>query len=419
MIQADFILRHARQLMSCAGPAPRRGALQADATAIADGALASLEGRVVYAGPDAELDAQVTPLHDARIVDASEMSIVPGFVDAHTHAAFAGDRREELRRRLAGATYAQIAAEGGGIVSTVVATRQAPEEELIAETWPRLDEMLACGTTTCEIKSGYGLDLESELKMLRAIDRLSKEHRIDIVPTFMGAHEVPVEHRQKREEYVRIVIEEMIPAVQSERLAEWCDVFCETGVFTPGESRRILNAGLRAGLKARIHADELGASGGSQVAAAVGARSADHLIFVPPEGIAAMAKANVCATLLPTAAFYLKLGRFAPARDLIAAGVPVALATDVNPGGGFSPSMPFSMTLACFSMGMTFEEALVGATINGAYSLDRADRIGSLEPGKAMDAVLVKGDAINLIRVGAASIAAVIKSGQVASGTLS
>ncbi|HEX6975495.1 MAG TPA: hypothetical protein VF147_13915, partial [Vicinamibacterales bacterium] len=154
MIQADFILRHARQLMSCAGPAPRRGALQADATAIADGALASLEGRVVYAGPDAELDAQVTPLHDARIVDASEMSIVPGFVDAHTHAAFAGDRREELRRRLAGATYAQIAAEGGGIVSTVVATRQAPEEELIAETWPRLDEMLACGTTTCEIKSG-------------------------------------------------------------------------------------------------------------------------------------------------------------------------------------------------------------------------------------------------------------------------
>ena len=230
---------------------------------------------------------------------------------------------------------------------------------------------------------------------------------------------MPVEHRQRREEYVRIVIEEMIPAVGAEHLAEWCDVFCETGVFTPGESRRILNAGLRAGLKARIHADELGASGGSQVAAAVGARSADHLIFVPPAGIEAMAGAGVCATLLPNAAFYLKLGRFAPARELIAAGVPVALATDVNPGGGFSPSMPFAMTLACFSMGMTFEESLVAATLNGAWSLDRADTIGSLEPGKFTDAVIVRGDAINLIRVGAASIAAVIASGQVVYGTLS
>lgn len=304
-------------------------------------------------------------------------------------------------------------------MSTVAATREAPEETILAETWPRLDEMLACGTTTCEIKSGYGLDLESELKILRAIARLQRQHRIGIVATFMGAHEVPVEHRQRRDEYLRIVIEEMIPAVASEHLAEWCDVFCETGVFTPGESRRILNAGIRSGLKPRIHADELGASGGSQVAAAVGARSADHLIFVPPEGIEAMAKANVCATLLPNAAFYLKLGRFAPARDLINAGVPVALATDVNPGGGFSPSMPFAMTLACFSMGLTFEEALVAATINGAFSIDRADTIGSLEPGKATDAVLVNGDAINLIRVGAASIGAVIKSGLVAFGTLS
>ena len=419
MQPADFVLRHIRQLIPCQGPAPRRGAAQAQLDVVSDGALASLEGRIVYAGPDSEFDSQITPLHGARIVEASAFSVVPGFVDAHTHAAFAGDRREELRRRLAGATYAQIAAAGGGIVSTVAATREAPEETILAETWPRLDEMLACGTTTCEIKSGYGLDLESELKMLRAIARLQRQHKIGIVATFMGAHEVPVEHRQRRDEYVRIVIEEMIPAVASEHLAEWCDVFCETGVFTPGESRRILNAGMRSGLKPRIHADELGASGGSQVAAAVGARSADHLIFVPPEGIEAMAKANVCATLLPNAAFYLKLGRFAPARDLIAAGVPVALATDVNPGGGFSPSMPFAMTLACFSMGLTFEEALVAATINGAFSIDRADTIGSLEPGKATDAVLVNGDAINLIRVGAASIGAVIKSGLVAFGTLS
>jgi imidazolonepropionase len=414
---ADLIIRDARQLMTCAGPAPRRGADQGSITTIRGGALASFKGRIVYSGSVDDLDAHIAPTRNARIIDASSHSVVPGFVDAHTHAVFAGDRRDELRRRLAGATYAEIAATGGGIVGTVQATRDATEDALVEQSRVRLDEMLACGTTTCEIKSGYGLSVEAELKMLRAIARLGREHEIEIVATFMGAHEVPVEHRQKRDEYIRLLIEEMIPAVATEKLAEWCDVFCETGVFTPGESRRILNAGLRAGLKPRIHADELGASGGSQVAAAVGARSADHLIFVPAEGIAAMAAASVTATLLPTAAFYLKLGRFAPARELIAASVPVALATDVNPGGGFSPSMPFAMTLGCFGMGMTFEEALAAATINGAWSLDRADSVGSLEPGKSMDAVLVAGDAINLIRVGAASIAGVIKRGRMVGGT--
>ena len=245
---------------------------------------------------------------DARVVDVRDFSIVPGFVDAHTHAIYAGDRRPELRRRLAGETYASIAASGGGIVSTVTATRAASEEDLIAETRPRLDSMLACGTTTCEIKSGYGLDLESELKMLRAIARIGESHPVDVVATFMGAHEIPREHRGNRDAYVDIVVNDMIPAVAAAKLASWCDVFCETGVFTPEESRRILQAGSAAGLQPRIHADELGASGGSLVAAAVGARSADHLIFVPDDGIAAMARANVTATLLPAAAFYLKLG---------------------------------------------------------------------------------------------------------------
>jgi imidazolonepropionase len=254
--------------------------------------------------------------------------------------------------------------------------------------------------------------------MLRSIRTLDAEHAIDLVPTFMGAHEIPLEYRDARERYVASVIDEMIPAVAAEGLAQWCDVFCETGVFTPEESRRILDAGVRAGLKPRIHADELGASGGSLVAAAVGARSADHLIFVPPDGIAALSDAGVVATLLPNAAFYLKLGRFAPARALIDAGVPVALATDVNPGGGFSPSMPFAMTLACFGMGMTFEEALIAATINAAHSVDRAQTVGSLEPGKRMDAVLVDGDPIELIRAGAQSIAGVIKNGRTASGNL-
>jgi imidazolonepropionase len=416
LLPCDFIVHNARQLITCAGPAPRRGAAQASLDSIAGGALASLDGRIVYAGPDVDLETRVAPLPGARRLDAGGHSIVPGFVDPHTHAVFAGDRRDELRRRLAGAGYAEIAATGGGIVATVAATRGATEDALVAQTRVRLDEMLACGTTSCEIKSGYGLSVESELKILRAVRRLAGEHPIGITATFLGAHEVPVEFRGRRDAYVDLVVDEMIPAVAAERLAEWCDVFCETDVFSAAESTRILQAGLRGGLQPRIHADELAASGGSGVAARVGARSADHLLFVPPDGIEAMARAGVGATLLPIAAFYLKLGRFAPARALMAAGVPVALATDVNPGGGFSPSMPFAMTLACFAMHLTFEEALVAATINAAWSLDRADSIGSLEPGKQMDAVLVRGDAIDLIRVGAPSIAAVIKRGRIVSG---
>jgi imidazolonepropionase len=413
MQAADFLITHARGLIPCAGPVPRRGADQAFAPILHDAAVASLEGTIVFAGADAECKRTIEPLSHATILDARGCTVVPGFVDAHTHAAYAGDRRAELQQRLAGATYAQIAAAGGGILSTVRATRMASEEDLIRETRRRLDEMLACGTTTAEVKSGYGLDLETELKMLRAIRRLDREHPIDLVPTFMGAHEVPLEHRADHAPFVEAIIRDMIPAVAAEGLAEWCDVFCEHGVYTPDEAREILEAGVRSGLKPRIHADELGASGGSRVAATVGARSADHLIFVPAEGIRAMADAGVVATLLPSAAFYLKLGRYAPARDLIAAGVPVALATDVNPGGGFSPSLPFAMALGCFAMNMTLEEALVAVTANAAYSLDRHARVGSLEPGKLMDAVVVEGDAVNLIRVGAASVVRVVKRGRV------
>jgi imidazolonepropionase len=412
----DLVLRNCRQLITVAGPAPRRGADQGRLEVIPDGALAATGGRVLFAGSTAELERTIPLSPATQVIDARHWSIVPGFVDPHTHAVFAGDRRDELRRRLAGESYASIAASGGGIVATVAATRAASEEVLVEHARGRLDEMLACGTTTCEIKSGYGLELEAELKILRAIRTLRETHAMDVVPTFMGAHEIPMEFRSRRSEYVDLVIDEMLPAVAADGLAEWCDVFCETGVFTPDESARILRAGQQARLKARIHADELGASGGSQVAADVGARSADHLIFVPPSGIAAMASATVAATLLPAAAFYLKLGRFAPARALIEAGVPVALATDVNPGGGFSPSMPFAIALAVFSMNMTFEEALAGATINAAWSLDRDREIGSLEPGKLADAIIVHGDAVDLIRLGAPSIAGVLKRGRFVQG---
>jgi imidazolonepropionase len=415
---ADAVIVHLGQLATCAGPAPRRGRAQGAVEIVEDGALAIRGGRVAFAGTSADLETHVTITQTTKVHEAPHLSAVPGFVDPHTHAVFAGDRRAELRKRLAGATYAEIAAAGGGIVATVRATREAREQELIAQSRPRLEEMLACGTTTCEVKSGYGLDLESELRMLSAIRQLSESIPLDIVSTFMGAHEIPIEYRDRRAEYVSLVIDRMIPEAASRGLAEWCDVFCEAGVFTPAESTRILEAGIRAGLKPRIHADELGASGGSHVAAQVGARSADHLVHVDAAGIAALAAGGVTATLLPCAAFYLKLGRFAPARALIDAGVPVALATDVNPGGGFSPSMPFAMSLAAFAMNMTFEEALSAATLNAAWSLDRATDVGSLESGKLADAVFVRGDLVNLIRIGADAVAAVMKRGQMVRGDL-
>lgn len=350
---------------------------------------------------------------DAVVVDARGGTVLPGFVDPHTHVVYAGDRREELRRRLAGATYAEIAAGGGGILSTVLATRAASEDALVESARTRLSEMLRCGTTTAEAKSGYGLETASELKMLRAIGRLKGTQPIELTATFLGAHEIPREYRDRRADYVDLLIREMIPAVAAEGLAEWCDVFCETGVYTPDESRAILSAAAKAGLRLRIHADELAASGGSEVAAAVGARSADHLLFVQPESADRMAQAGVVATLLPAAAFFLKLGRFAPARMLIDRGVAVALATDLNPGGGFTPSMPFVIALACFAMGMTLEESLVAATLNAAFAIGRDAEVGSLEPGKQMDAVVVGGDPVDLIRVGAPAVAVVIKKGRV------
>ncbi|MGE0866093.1 MAG: imidazolonepropionase [Vicinamibacterales bacterium] len=409
---ADFLIHDADLVATCAGPGPRAGVAQNSISGIERGSVAGFEGRIVFAGSAEECDRVVNLTPDAQVVQAQGCTVVPGFVDPHTHLVFGGDRREELRRRLGGATYAEIAAAGGGIVKTVAATRAAGEHELIEGGRARLAEMLSFGTTTAEAKSGYGLDLETELRMLRAIRALAAGQPIELTATFMGAHEVPVEYRGRRAEYVEYVIDDMIPAVAREGLAEWCDVFCEAGVFTPEESQAILEAGARHGLKPRIHADELALSGGSAVAATVGARSADHLIFIDAPHAQRLAASGVVATLLPAAAFFLKLGRYAPARMLIDQGVPVALATDLNPGGGFTTSMPFVMSLACFGMNMTLEEALVGATLNAAAAVDRADAIGSLEPGKQFDAVVVQGALADLIRVGAPVIRHVVKRGR-------
>lgn len=412
-MQADFLIQNADLVATCAGPGPRRGAAQRDIGAIPDASIAGFEGQIVFVGAAAEASATVNLTPDAEVVDARGCTVVPGFVDPHTHLIFAGDRRDELRLRLGGATYAEIAAGGGGIVKTVAATRAATEHELVDRARRRLAEMLSFGTTTAEAKSGYGLDLEAERRSLRAIKTVAAGQPVELTATFMGAHEVPVEYRGRRAEYVRVVIDEMIPAIAADGIAEWCDVFCEQGVFTPDESRAILEAGQRHGLKARIHADELALSGGSRVAAEVGAYSADHLIFVDEPHARMLADKSVVATLLPSAAFFLKLGRYAPARMLIDHGVPVALASDLNPGGGFTTSMPFAMTLACFGMNLTLEEALVGATINAAASIDRAATIGSIETGKQLDAVIVDGMLTDLIRVGGPVVRQVIKRGRV------
>jgi len=410
---ADVLIQNADLVATCAGPGPRRGSAQREIGAMANATVAGFEGRIVFVGSRHDAAGAVTLAPNAQVIDAQGCTVVPGFVDPHTHLVFAGDRRDELRRRLAGASYAEIAAAGGGIVKSVAATRAATEQALVDGARPRLAEMLSLGTTTVEAKSGYGLDLESERRMLRAIRTLAAGQPIEITPTFMGAHEVPVEFRNRRADYVREVIDVMIPAIAAENLAEWCDVFCEHGVFTPDESRDILVAGQRHGMKARIHADELALSGGSRVAADVGARSADHLIFVDADHAGLLADHNVVATLLPSAAFFLKLGRYAPARTLIEQGAAVALATDLNPGGGFTTSMPFVMSLACFAMHLTLEEALIGATLNAAASIDRQNTIGSLEVGKQLDAVIVAGMLADLIRVGGPVIRQVLKRGRV------
>jgi imidazolonepropionase len=412
VIAADFLIENADLIATCAGPAPRIGPAQREITPLHGSVIAALDGVIAYVGPTEGLGERVEILRGATRIDARGCTVVPGFVDPHTHVVFAGDRRQELQRRLSGATYAEIAAAGGGIARTVSATRGASEDALVELTRARLDEMLAAGTTTCEAKSGYGLTTESELRQLRVISRLNREHAIDLVPTFLGAHDVPGEYLKRPDDYVALVVNEMIPQVVGEALAEWCDVFCEEGAFTPRQSETILGAAVKAGLKARVHADEFGASGGTDVAVKVGARSADHLLFVDEAGADALAAAHVCATLLPIAAFYLKLGRFAPARMLIDRGVAVALASDGNPGAGLSPSMPFAIALGCFAMEMTLEEALIAATLNAAWSVDRANTVGSLEPGKLMDAVMVKGELVDLIRVGASPVRMVIKRGK-------
>lgn len=409
---ADLVVRDIGVLVTPLGQEARPGASMRELRVVAGAAIAVATGRIVYAGPEGGLEAAVAVSPAAETIHAGGGAALPGFVDAHTHVVYAGDRDDEIRQRLAGASYQEIAAAGGGIVRTVEATRDAGPDELVRGLLGRLDEMLACGTTTAEVKSGYGLRADAERASLEAVRAAAGRHPMGLVPTFLGAHEVPPEHRGDRARYVDLLVGEMIPEVAQLGLATFCDVFCEQGVFTAGESRRILEAGKAAGLTPRVHADELAWTGGAELAAEVGARSADHLIHVSEAGMQALAASGCVATLLPSAAFYLRLGRFAPARELIRAGAAVALATDGNPGGGLSPSLPFAMAIGCFSMGLSLEEAITAVTLNAAASLDLARDRGSLEEGKRADIVLLRGSRLlDLLRVGTPAVRTVIKDG--------
>ena len=386
--EADFLAENAAQLVTIT-PSPRATEPEERLGVIRNGTLAAKGGRIVWVGPAAETSKQVSLLPGGKEMDASGKVVLPGFIDSHTHLIFAGTREKEFELRLQGASYQEIAAKGGGIKSTVEKTRKASKEELVQIGKKNLDSMLSLGTTTVEAKTGYGLSTKDEIKMLEALRDLGREHPVEVVPTFLGAHEIPPEYAGRTEDYVQQVIEEMIPAAAEKKLAAFCDVFCETGVFSLEQSRRILEAGKRHGMIPKLHADELTPLGGAELAAEIGAASADHLLFISDKGMEAMARKGVVATLLPGTAFFLFLGRYAPARQMISKGVTVALASDFNPGSCMTESLPMITTIACTQMRMTPAEAILGITLNAAKALRKEKEIGSLEPGKQADLVVL------------------------------
>jgi imidazolonepropionase len=374
----SLALLHASQLVTLAGPKrPRVGKELSELGIIHDGGILIRQGKIDIVGPSDEIEKKSK---GADILDLGGRVALPGFVDAHTHLVFGGNRLEDFERRSRGETYEQIAKAGGGIWSTVGKTRAASEGELFATAKKRVDWFLKCGTTTIEAKSGYGLTLEDELKVLRVMRRLNDESLLEIVPTFLGAHAVPRE--TSPEKYVDLVINEMLPRVAKGKMAEFCDVFCERGYFDIEQSRKILTAAKQLGLKLRSHVDQLTNSGGAKLMAELGATTADHLEKTDEKGIAALKSANVQPVLLPGSVYALGSTSYPCAREMIEAGLAVVLATDFNPGSSPTPSMPMILSLACTHMKMSPAEAITAATINAAYSLNRGDKIGSLEPGK-------------------------------------
>jgi imidazolonepropionase len=387
-MNADLLVYNAAQVLTVASPGgPQRGAAMGDLGIVPDGAVAVRDGRVLAVGPTAALKERVQAAH---ALDADGRVVMPGFVDPHTHLVWAGERADEFEMRVAGASYLEIMAAGGGIMSTVRHTRAASLEDLVAQTRPRLARMLAHGTTTVEIKTGYGLNTTDELKQLTAIRRLQAETPATLVPTFLGAHAVPAEFKGRTDEYVDLVVEEMLPAVAQEDAPPlFCDVFCEEGAFSLEQSRRVLEASQALGFGLKIHVDEFKPLGGTRLAVELGATSADHLVCTPPEEIELLARSDTIAVALPGTPFGLGHHEYTPARALIDAGGAVALATDCNPGTCWCESMQLMIALACRTMGMTPAEAISAATINAAHAVGLGGEVGSLEPGKRADLILL------------------------------
>jgi imidazolonepropionase len=416
MKTVDLFIKNARQLLTLRSvqKGPRIKEQMNDLGIIEDGAVAFRNDKIVAVGKTEEVLNRIKIGKKTKIINAKNRVVSPGFVDPHTHPVFAATREEEFELRIKGKTYQEIAQTGGGIRSSVRNLRKSSKVELIKLALPRLDNFLSYGTTTIEAKSGYGLSFEDEIKSLEVIKELNKIHPIDLIPTFLGAHEVPDEYRDKRNEYIDLIINKMIPEVARRRLAVFCDVFCEKGVFDLAETERILESAKTYGLKPKLHADQLSKLGGAELAAKVKAISADHLERVSDLGIEKMKEAGVIAILLPGSVFGLGLRDYPPSRKMIDSGLPVALATDFNPGSSFSESMPMILSLACLMMKMTPAEAITSSTINSAYALDLGKEIGSIEVGKKGDIIIWNVDNYKQIpyHFGMNLVGKVIKNGE-------
>ncbi|MBM3295030.1 MAG: imidazolonepropionase [Candidatus Aminicenantes bacterium] len=413
MIKADCVVAACRELLTCGGPVPKRGPALGEVGLVENAWVAARGGRVVFVGTEAGFKRSVEVEDGAVRVDAGGLVGLPGFVDSHNHLPFAGTREREFSLRLRGWTYQRLAAEGMGIRSTVRETRRIGRQELAALCLRRLDEMLLTGTTTTEAKSGYGLNLDDEVKQLEAVREAAARHPMTVVPTFMGAHEVPDEFRERKEDYLDLLVHTVIPAVRDQGLARFFDVFCEEGVFSLEETERLVAAARAAGFGVKIHADEFIPLGGAELAARVGAVSADHLIASTEAGIRALAASDTVAALLPNVPFFLMQDKKPPARRLIEAGAAVALATDFNPGSSMTSNMQFVVQLGVFLLRMGIEEAVNAATANAAFALRLQDEVGSVEPGKRMDLVLydIPSYPFLVYRLGANPVRHVIKNG--------
>lgn len=411
------LFRNARIYTPVDKGTPRGGSDQDQVTIYENGAMLVQDGIIVHVGDDSHVLNELSSVSIDQETDCRGLCMIPGFVDPHTHLCFACSREEEFTMRIAGTSYLDILDKGGGILSSVRAVHESNENDLLENTLPRALSALSFGTTTIEIKSGYGLDTYNELKMLRVIDQVGRYSPLDVVPTFLGAHAIPESFRGRTDDFVDLVIEEMIPAVVEQNIARYCDVFCEKGVFSIDQGKKILTAAKDCGLGIKIHADEVHDLGGASLASDLGAVSADHLLASGNLSIKKMVKAGVVANLLPATAYSLRKP-YANARDMISEGVPVALATDCNPGSSFTESMPFVFGLAVINMMMTPYEALTGATLNAAYAVGMADRVGSLDVGKQADFLLLEGKtpAIIAYHAGVNPVVAVYKLGEIVHG---